>query len=65
MAEMLVRCTECGREAHPDSHGALRDGWPKCCGYTMRLESAKEFVAAIEARNPFPNPVVADKEGSE
>lgn len=49
MTEMLVKCTVCGRVAHPSAEGSLHSGWPKCCGYTMRLESTKEFVAAVEA----------------
>jgi hypothetical protein len=50
---MLVRCTECGREERPDHATSLSRGWPMCCGYTMRLESTKEFIAAIE-KNGLP-----------
>ena len=49
MAEMLVKCTVCGREERPDHGRSLEAGWPKCCGYTMRLETNKEFIAAIES----------------
>lgn len=49
MDTMLVKCTVCGREANPSAAGSLLSGWPTCCGYTMRLESTKEFVAAVEA----------------
>lgn len=49
MDKMLVKCTVCGREEHPNASGSLRTGWPTCCGYTMRLESTKEFIAAVEA----------------
>jgi hypothetical protein len=45
---MIVKCTVCQREEYPDHSKALKSGWPVCCGYTMRLESTKEFVAAIE-----------------
>jgi hypothetical protein len=32
----LLRCTTCKREQPlGDVAGNLRDGWPKCCGYTM------------------------------
>lgn len=48
MARMTVRCTTCGRESHLDHASGLRWGWPKCCGYTMRLESTREFIDAIE-----------------
>ncbi len=37
-----VKCQTCGRELHVDSAVCLRSGWPKCCGYTMRLESSKQ-----------------------
>ena len=43
----LVRCTVCGREEHTGSN-PLRDGWPKCCGYTMRLEDNEKFKADID-----------------
>lgn len=49
VSEMRVKCVECGREERPDHGRSLKSGWPKCCGYTMRLESTKEFIAAIEA----------------
>lgn len=32
-----VCCTECGKTAKVDSKECLQNGWPKCCGYTMRL----------------------------
>lgn len=48
MTPMRVRCTVCGREERTDHGRSLETGWPKCCGYTMRLESTKEFIAAIE-----------------
>ena len=48
MTGMQVRCTVCGREQSTDHGVSLQHGWPKCCGYTMRLESTKEFVRAIE-----------------
>lgn len=42
----LVRCTVCGREEHTGSN-PLRDGWPKCCSLTMRLEDNEKFIADI------------------
>ena len=32
-----VRCTKCGRVEAVKDAACLRDGWPRCCGYTMRL----------------------------
>lgn len=45
----VVWCTVCGRSERTDSSGAMRDGWPKCCGYTMTIDSPEER-AAFEAR---------------
>ena len=37
-----LKCVEgCQREEHGD-WGYLRTGWPKCCGYTMRLITCNE-----------------------
>ena len=32
------RCTVCGRSQAVDMAYCLGHGWPKCCGYTMRVE---------------------------
>lgn len=37
MFDSLVRCVHCGRERGVDFGYCLFNGWPKCCGYTMRL----------------------------
>lgn len=37
-----LRCTYCNQMTRLDASDAalyLRGGWPKCCGYTMRLEA--------------------------
>ena len=47
MAEFLCRCTVCGREGRTGEN-PLKEGWPTCCGYTMRLEDNEAFVAAID-----------------
>lgn len=34
----ILRCGECGTEDTLTAYGIasyLRDGWPRCCGYTM------------------------------
>lgn len=36
--DSYLRCTECGRKETTNFSHSLRNGWPKCCGYTMRLE---------------------------
>jgi hypothetical protein len=38
----MVWCRTCGRSQRVDSAGALQSGWPKCCGYTMTIDSPEE-----------------------
>ena len=45
VAEHFLRCAACGAEQHPprqDLARYFRDGWPKCCGQTMRLTAHSE-----------------------
>lgn len=36
-------CRTCGRMRHVDSLKAITGGgWPKCCGYTMTIDSPEE-----------------------
>lgn len=37
-----VWCPICGRTSKVDSAECLRSGWPKCCGYTMTIDSPDE-----------------------
>lgn len=37
-----VWCTVCGKVEKVNSSECLREGWPKCCGYTMTLDSPEE-----------------------
>jgi len=37
-----VWCTICGKSMKITATGCLRSGWPKCCGYTMTIDSPKE-----------------------
>lgn len=48
MTGYLVKCVEgCGREQRTGD-SPLQNGWPKCCGYTMRLMDTKRFIANVE-----------------
>ena len=38
----MVWCTKCGRAEAVKSAEALQHGWPKCCGYTMTIDSPSE-----------------------
>ena len=37
-----VWCKTCGKTQWVKSAEALRNGWPKCCGYTMTIDSPDE-----------------------
>lgn len=36
-----VICSRCARTRTVDPAKCLRDGWPKCCGGTLRLQAAE------------------------
>lgn len=37
-----VWCRQCGSTLRVDGADCLRTGWPKCCGYTMTIDSPEE-----------------------
>ena len=37
-----VWCTICGREEIVDSASCMKNGWPKCHGQTMTIDSPEE-----------------------
>ena len=37
-----VWCRRCGHTERVQSASAMRHGWPKCCGYTMTIDSPEE-----------------------
>lgn len=41
-----VCCTICGR-VQMSGASPLANGWPKCCGYTMRLADTEAFIRDI------------------
>lgn len=41
-ARGLVWCITCGREQKVSAAWRLRNGWPKCCGATMTIDSPEE-----------------------
>ncbi|MHC4062286.1 MAG: hypothetical protein ACYSR6_11895 [Planctomycetota bacterium] len=42
IARGQVWCRHCGSTQKVNGAGCLRDGWPKCCGYTMTIDSPEE-----------------------
>lgn len=45
-----VWCTVCGKTEKVNSGQALQTGWPKCCGYTMTIDSPEERKALTAIR---------------
>jgi hypothetical protein len=43
-----VQCTVCGK-TRMSGHNPLKNGWPKCCDYTMCLVDAHAFIENINA----------------
>lgn len=40
----ILRCRSCGTTADLGNVGSrLRDGWPKCCGYTMEWVTQRQL----------------------
>ena len=42
LARGIVWCTTCGDYLYVDSAQCLGEGWPKCCGATMTIDSPEE-----------------------
>ena len=38
----VVECQYCRKSEKVDSAECFAKGWPKCCGYTMRLKSRRQ-----------------------
>ena len=38
----IIWCTVCGKTINFRASNCLRNGWPKCCGYTMTIDSPEE-----------------------
>ena len=45
LARGMVWCIVCERSQKVNSGLALQTGWPKCCGYTMTIDSPEERKA--------------------
>jgi len=40
-----VWCTKCGASQGVSAVKCFKHGWPKCCGYTMTIDSPEERAA--------------------
>jgi len=45
-SDSYLKCSVCGRESTTSFASSLRNGWEKCCGYTMTLVSTKADIEA-------------------
>jgi len=45
-----VWCMHCGATRHVNTADCLRNGWPKCCGFTMTIDSPQERGMPEEAQ---------------
>ena len=48
-----VWCRTCGSSKKVDPAYCLQHGWPKCCGYTMTIDSPEEQEKSSQA-SPAP-----------
>ncbi|KKM17610.1 hypothetical protein LCGC14_1674130 [marine sediment metagenome] len=52
MARGLVWCRHCPRVQAVNAADCLQRGWPKCCGYTMTIDSPDAQAALAKAKLP-------------
>lgn len=52
LARGKVWCRTCRREQRVDAAVALRERWPKCCGYTMTIDHPSTWARAVEDGQP-------------
>lgn len=51
LARGEVWCTKCGAHQYVNPAKSLRWGWPRCCGFTMTIDSPEERAGrAAESR---------------
>jgi len=41
----IAWCTKCGGKQKISVELCMKNGWPKCCGYTMTIDSPEERQA--------------------
>lgn len=49
LARGRLWCTTCAFSYSFATSGGLQRGWPKCCGYTMTIDSPEERIAQAKA----------------
>ena len=53
-----VWCTTCGRSQGVNTSNRMQHGWPKCCGYTMTIDSPEE--RGLNCYGPRSKPLKSD-----
>jgi len=46
--DTIVECGKCGRRQHLEFVNGLRNGWSKCCGYTMSIVHIENMDEVVE-----------------
>lgn len=49
--DTVVQCKKCGKKQHLDFVDGLKNGWPKCCGYTMTIIESTANVGQVVRAN--------------
>lgn len=44
MKRNQVWCRTCGKTLKIDNRECMKSGYPKCCGYTMTIDSPDEWI---------------------
>jgi len=59
--DTVVECEKCGRRQYLKFANGLKNGWSKCCGYTMRIVYCKANIE--EAVRSLPIQLIRRGEG--
>ena len=53
-----VKCSKCGKEKQVNFKECLGSGWPKCCGYTMRMINTKANIEQAVSESIRNDPII-------
>lgn len=45
--DTVVQCKKCGRKQYLSFVNGLKNGWDKCCGYTMSIIECKADIGKV------------------
>jgi len=49
--DTVVECAKCGKRQYLDFAMGLKNGWSKCCGYTMQIVKTTANIEKAVARS--------------